>query len=127
MAAQKLQELSPLITLIDEEGNELSFKPLELFTVGKKYFALLQPTKGPRNELTVLKFLLGKKGLPKVFEVPTENEFQAAVEALGAQAPSGCECECASDCGCGDQKKPARKPAPKPAPKKKAKPKAARR
>jgi len=113
----KRKKLAELITLTDARGVEHTYKPLELFLVGKKNFAVLKSVDGPEDVGTIFRFTMGRDGLPKTFADPTPQEFMAALKELGV----GCECEC--DChGCGDEKKkaPKAKPKRKAAPKKKA-------
>ena len=114
-AAQK-----PLITLTDEKGVDHDFEPLELFTVGKKNFALLQPAKSKKNEVAIFRFTTDKQGNPKAFAAPTEKEFEQAVKALETEVECGCGCCCEEQGGCEcdepAKKKPAKKkPAKKPA------------
>jgi len=114
-----------LITLTDEKGVDHDFEPLELFTVAKKSFALLQPVKGKtKNEVAIFRFTMDKKGNPKTFTAPTDEEFAQAIDALEADVEvdgdEGCGCCC--DCGCEEPapKKTAKKAAKKKAPAKKA-------
>ena len=99
MAKKKADE--NLLTLTGSDGVDYTFEPIELFKVGKKSFALLRPTEGPKNELTILKFKLDAKGQVTSFEDPSKAEFDAAVAHLDAlSGPCGCEDE---GCGCEDE------------------------
>ncbi|HCF59404.1 MAG TPA: hypothetical protein DFS52_15605, partial [Myxococcales bacterium] len=81
---QKTQE--NIIILTDEEGIDYEFEVLELFTAGKKNFALLHPVQGEEDVVTVLKFTTNPDGSLKAFEDPSDKEFEAAVKALEAGA-----------------------------------------
>ncbi|HEY3446596.1 MAG TPA: DUF1292 domain-containing protein [Myxococcales bacterium] len=104
-----------LITLTDEKGVDHDFEPLELFTAGKKNFALLQPAKTKKNEVAIFRFTMDKEGRPKTFVAPTEKEFELAIEALEADVECGCGggccCEEEADCCHEPEKKPAKKKA----------------
>lgn len=100
------------ITLTDSKGVDHDFEPVELFTVGKKNFALLKPAKS-KNEVVLFRFSMDKKGNPKTFELPTEKEVDQAMEVLGAP-------ECGCGCCCDDEADLCHKPEKKPAKKKKA-------
>ena len=118
------------ITLTDSKGVDHDFEPLELFTVGKKNFALLQPAKTKKNEVAIFRFTMDKQGKPKTFAAPTEKEFEQAIDALESEVECGCGCCCEDEADCchEPEKKPAKKTAKaakKPA--KKAARKAARK
>lgn len=98
MAKKSKNEMT--ITLTDQDGVDHEFMPLQLFRAGQKDYALLQPVKGEKNELTILKFKFDKKGEAEGFETPTEKEFQAAVEFLeSAEGECACGCEEGGCCG----------------------------
>jgi uncharacterized protein YrzB (UPF0473 family) len=117
MAKKKAEKGLNLFTLVDEEGTEHKFEPLELFSVGKKNFALLKPQPSKENEAVLLKFTIDRAGEPKKFSNPTDAEFEAAMSALESDCGSDCECECDEhecDCGCEhEEPKKARKAARK--------------
>jgi uncharacterized protein YrzB (UPF0473 family) len=136
MAKKKKQEIdndneNGILVTINEEGDERTFRVLEVFDAGKNHFALLEPIV---MEHTILKVKLGKDGSLLSFHEPTEREWEMALDALG------CDCECddvGCDCACAPfedeepkaaAKKPAKaagkKAAAKPAAKAKAAPKA---
>lgn len=107
-----------VITLTDDEGVDRDFKALELFAVGKKNFALMQPVKGRKGEVNVFKFTLGKDGEILTFTAPTDAEFALAIDALegddtGEESACGCCCDCAEPAAKPKKKAAARKPAPK--------------
>ncbi|MGC4120366.1 MAG: DUF1292 domain-containing protein [Myxococcales bacterium] len=104
------------ITLTDSKGVDHDFEPVELFTVGTKNFALLQPA-GAKNEVVLFKFSMDKEGNPKKFTLPTEKEVDAAMDVLEADVECGCGCCCEDegDCCAEPEKKPAKKKAAKPA------------
>jgi uncharacterized protein YrzB (UPF0473 family) len=110
-----------LITLTDEKGVDHDFEPLELFTVGKKNFALLQPAKTKKNEVAIFKFTMDKQGNPKTFVAPSEKEFAEAVDALeGDVEVEGDDAACCCCCDC-DEPAPKKAAKKKPAAKKAAK------
>jgi hypothetical protein len=121
--AKKSKPLAEFITLTDDRGAQHVFRPLEIFCVGAKNFAVLQSMKSPKNEATIFRFTLGRDGMPKGFAEPTPKEFDQAMQALGAQCDCGCGCGCESD-ECAEPEKPARR---KAAPRKKARAKKAAR
>lgn len=90
-----------LLTLTGSDGVDYSFEPIELFKVGKKSFALLRPTEGPKDQLTILKFAVDAKGQVKSFEDPTKEEFEGAVKYLESLS-CGCGDEACSDEACGE-------------------------
>ncbi len=139
--AKKKNAPKNLVKIVDEKGVDHEFELLEIFGVGKQPFAILQPVRGPKGEVTVVKVVTDKKGVPTAFKAPTEKEFQKAIEALDAECSCGDGCEsegccesggCGCDCSC-EEEKPAKKTATKKkavakkaAPKKAAKRAAAR-
>ncbi len=104
-----------LITLTDSKGVDHDFEPVELFTVGKKNFALLQPANAKKNEVAIFRFTLDKKGNAQTFTPPTEKEFDQALEALESEIECGCDCCCEDEADCchEPEKKPAKKAAKK--------------
>ena len=106
--AKKSKPLAEFITLTDDRGAQHSFRPLEIFCVGKKNFAVLQSLQSKNNEATIFRFTLGKDGMPKGFAEPTPAEFDQAMHALGAQCH--CECGCESE-DCSAPKRPAKRKA----------------
>ena len=76
--AKKSKPLAEFITLTDDRGAQHSFRPLEIFCVGKKNFAVLQSLQSKNNEATIFRFTLGKDGMPKGFAEPTPAEFDQA-------------------------------------------------
>ena len=122
--ANKRTKHDNLISLTDSRGVDRQFEPLEIFSVGKKNFALLRPVKGPKNEATLLKFSVDREGLPRVFFEPTAKEFEAAARTLGARSDCACGCCCDAECSPAAAGKPA---ARKKAPAKKAQAKKSRR
>ncbi len=74
-----------VVSLVDEQGNEVDFTLIDVFDIDNKQYALLEPVEDPESGMVIFAVDKDEKGQEVLRPVEDDTEFEmvkAAIEAL---------------------------------------------